>query len=106
MLVKLKVACAVAAESWIALVDCLITVITAVGATVNITGTVGSVVHIFWGVSKTAMVNEENMVDTAGDYEVTLASCPATTKIYFYIVDTDAGEQARTGIYSFTTIAA
>ena len=106
MLVKLKVACAVAAESWIPLVDCLVTTITAVGATVNITGTVGSVIHIMWGVSKTSMFNEENMTDTDGDYEVILAACPATTKIYFYIKDTDAGEQARTGIYSFTTIAA
>jgi len=106
MLVKLKVACAVAAESWVALVDCLITVITSSGATINITGTVGSTIKLYWGVSKTAMVNEEDMVDTAGDYEVTLAACSPTTKYYFYIKDTSAGEKARTGIYSFTTIAA
>lgn len=105
ILVKLKILCAVAAESWIPLVDCLVTTITAVGATVNITGTVGSVIHIFWGTSKTNMFNEENMADTAGDYEVTLTGCGASTKIYFYIKDTDAGEQARTGIYSFTTTA-
>lgn len=106
MLVKLKVACAVASESWIKLIDCLVTVIASDGAQINITGTVGSVIKLYWGVSKTAMVNEETMADTAGDYEVTLSACTPTTKYYFYIKDTDAGEQARTGIYTFTTIAA
>jgi len=105
MLVKLKVACAVAAESWVPLVDCLVTAIGAAGAQVNITGTVGSTVKLYWGTSKTSMFNEEAMVDTAGDYEVTLAACSASTKIYFYIKDTGVGECARTGIYSFTTTA-
>jgi len=105
MLVKLKVDCAVAAEAWVPLVVCLVTAIGAAGAQINITGTVGSVVHLFWGTSKTSMFNEENMVDTAGDYEVTLAACSATTKYYFYIADQDAANQARTGIYSFTTTA-
>lgn len=106
MLVKLKVACAVAAETWVALVDCLVTVIAADGAQINITGTVGSTIKLYWGVTKTAMVNEEDMVDTAGDYEVTLSACDPSTKYYFYIKDTTAANQARTGIYSFTTIAA
>jgi len=105
MLVKLKVACAVAAESWTPLVDCLVTAIGAAGAQINITGTVGSTIKLYWGTSKTSMFNEEAMADTAGDYEVTLAACGASTKIYFYIKDTGAGEQARTGIYSFTTTA-
>jgi hypothetical protein len=105
MLVKLKIACAVAAESWVPLVDCLVTAVGAAGAQVNITGTVGSTVKLYWGTSKTSMFNEEAMVDTAGDYEVTLAGCSASTKIYFYIKDAGVGEQARTGIYSFTTTA-
>jgi len=106
MLVKLKVICAVAEESWVALVDCLITAIASDGAQINVTGTVGSTIKLYWGVSKTAMVNEEDMADTAGDYEVTIATMSPTTKYYFYIKDTSAGEQARTGIYSFTTLAA
>ena len=106
VLVKLKVLCAVDAETWVALVNCLVTTITAVGATINITGTVGSTVKLYWGTSKTSMFNEEAMVDTAGDYEVTLAACAASTKYYFYIKDVTAANQARTGIYSFTTIAA
>jgi len=105
MLVKLKVACAVAAEAWVALVDCLVTAIASDGAQINITGTVGSTVKLYWGTSKTSMFNQESMVDTAGDYEVTLAACSATTKYYFYIVDETAANQARTGIYSFTTTA-
>lgn len=103
VLVKLKIVCAVATESWVALVDCLVTAIGAVGAQINITGTVGSTIKLYWGTSKTSMFNEESMVDTAGDYEVTLAACSGTTKYYFYIKDTGAGEQARTGIYTFTT---
>jgi len=105
VLVKLKIICAVAAESWVPLVDCLVTSIGAAGAQINITGTVGSTVKLYWGTSKTSMFNEEAMVDTAGDYEVTLAACNASTKYYFYIKDTGVGEQARTGIYSFTTTA-
>ena len=105
MLVKLKIACAVAAEAWVPLVDCLVTAIGAAGAKINITGTVGSTVKLYWGTSKTSMFNEEAMVDTAGDYEVTLAACSASTKIYFYIMDKTAANQARTGIYSFTTTA-
>ena len=105
MLVKLKIACAVASETWVALVDCLVTAVGAAGAKINITGTVGSTVKLYWGTSKTSMFNEEAMVDTAGDYEVTLAACSASTKIYFYIMDKTAANQARTGIYSFTTTA-
>jgi hypothetical protein len=105
MLVKLKIACAVAAEAWVPLVDCLVTAIGAAGAQINITGTIGSTVKLYWGTSKTSMFNEETMVDTAGDYEVTLAACGASTKIYFYIMDKTAANQARTGIYSFTTTA-
>ena len=105
MLVKLKIICAVASESWVALKDCLVTAVGAAGAQINITGTVGSTIKLYWGTSKTSMFNEESMVDTAGDYEVTLAACSASTKYYFYIKDVGAGEQARTGIYSFTTTA-
>lgn len=105
VLVKLKVLCAVAAESWIPLIECLVTAIAADGAQINITGTVGSTIKLYWGTSKTSMFNEEDMVDTAGDYEVTIATMNSLTKYYFYIKDTDAGECARTGIYSFTTIS-
>lgn len=105
MLVKLKIACAVAALTWIPLVECLVTAIGAAGAQINITGTVGSTIKLYWGTSKTSMFNEEAMVDTAGDYEVTLAACLASTKYYFYIVDTDVAGTARTGIYTFTTTA-
>ena len=105
MLVKLKITCAVASESWVALKDCLVTAVGAAGAQINITGTVGSTIKLYWGTSKTSMFNEESMVDTAGDYEVTLAACGASTKYYFYIQDKGAGEQARTGIYTFTTTA-
>jgi len=105
VLVKLKIACAVAAETWVALVNCLVTSIGAAGAVINITGTVGSTVKLYWGTSKTSMFNEESMVDTAGDYEVTLAACSASTKYYFYIADKTVANQARTGIYSFTTTA-
>jgi hypothetical protein len=105
MLVKLKIICAVAAESWVPLVDCLVTAIGAAGAQINITGTVGSTIKLYWGTSKTSMFNEEAMADTAGDYEVILAACGSSTKIYFYIEDKGAGEQARTGIYTFTTTA-
>ena len=105
MLVKLKIICAVAAEAWVPLVDCLVTAVGAAGAQINITGTVGSTVKLYWGTSKTSMFNQEAMADTAGDYEVTLAACGASTKYYFYIIDETAANQARTGIYTFTTTA-
>ena len=105
MLVKLKIACAVDGETWVPLVDCLVTAIGAAGATINITGVIGSTIKLYWGTSKTSMFNEEDMSDTDGDYEATLAACSATTKYYFYIKDTTAANQARTGIYTFTTTA-
>lgn len=105
VLVKLKVDCAVEGETWVPLVDCLVTSIGAAGAQINITGTVGSTIKLYWGTSKTSMFNEEAMVDTAGDYEVNLAACEASTKYYFYIIDKTAANQARTGIYTFKTTA-
>ena len=105
MLVKLKIVCAVDGDAWVPLVDCLVTSIGAAGATINITGVTGSTIKLYWGTSKTSMFNEEDMSDTDGDYEVTLAACSATTKYYFYIKDTTAANQARTGIYTFTTTA-
>lgn len=104
MLVKLKVACAVATDGWVPLVNCLITSIANDGALITITGTTGQTVKLFWGVSKTAMVNEEAMADGDPDYSVTLSACSASTKIYLYIIDTTASNQARTGIYEFTTL--
>jgi len=103
MLVKLKIVCAVDGDTWVPLVDCLVTAIGAAGATITITGTVGSTVKLYWGTSKTSMFNEEAMDDDAGEYSATLAACSATTKYYFYIKDTSADNQARTGIYTFTT---
>ena len=105
MLVKLKIACAVAVKTWIPLVDCLVTAVANDGCQVNITGTVGSTIKLYYGTSKTSMFNEEAMADTAGDYECTISAMAATTKYYFYIKDTDVVDTARTGIYTVTTIA-
>lgn len=105
VLVKLKVVCAVAAKTWIPLVNCLVTAIGAAGAQINITGTVGSTIKLMWGTSKTSMFNEESMADNVGDYEVTLVACSPLTTYYFYIKDTDVVDTARTGIYSFKTTA-
>ena len=104
--VKLKTLCFVKEWNWSKLVDCLITNITAAGSTVTITGVVAKVAKLYIGTSKTSMFTEFTGVDTAGEYVFTVINLSATTKYYFYIKNTSAEDDGRTGIYSFTTIAA
>jgi len=103
---KLKVLALVAGNAWSKLVNCLVTAITAVGCTVTVTGVVAKVAKLYIGTSKTSMFTEFVGVDTAGEYVFTITDLSALTKYYFYIKNTFADDDGRTGIYSFTTIAA
>jgi len=103
---KLKVLALVATHAWSKLVNCLISAITAVGCTVTITGVTAIEVKLYIGTSKTSMFTEFVGVNTAGTIVFTVTGLSALTKYYFYVKNTTADDDGRTGIYSFTTIAA
>jgi len=103
---KLKVNALVAAHAWSKLVDCLVTSITAVGCTVTITGVEAKVAKLYIGTSKTSMFTEFTGVDTTGEYVFTVTDLLPLTQYYFYVKNTFADDDGRTGIYTFKTIAA
>ncbi len=104
--VKLKVLASVAEHAWSKLVDCLVTAITDDGCTVTITGVVAKVAKLYIGTSKTSMFTEFVGVDTAGEYVFTVTGLSPLTKYYFYVKNTFADDDGRTGIYALETIAA
>lgn len=106
MFARLRIKNYIALQDWRPIVDCLITAIAADGAQINITSLEGEELDLYWGTSMTSMFNKEDMVDTAGDHEVTLSACTKSTTIYFYVINQSAITDARTGIYSFKTLAA
>jgi len=104
--IKLKVNAKILVHTWIKLVNCLVSAITAVGATVTIDVASDQTGILYIGTSKTSMFTEFVGVFAISEYTFTVTGLSALTKYYFYIKNTVVDEDARTGIYSFSTIAA
>jgi len=107
MCTKLKVDAKVLAENWVKLVVCLVTLITNAGCTVDISVASDQTGILYVGTSKTSMFTQFAGVFDAINfkYTFTVTGLNPLTKYYFYIANTAASEHARTGIYTFTTIA-
>lgn len=100
---------AILGNTWCRLHTVLVTTIDAVGANVAVTKVSGGdAPYINWGYSLTNMSTRTIMVDATGNswtYHLTAAA--ASSKVYFFIdVGTSGSDYARTGIYTFTTLAA
>ena len=106
MFTRLRVLADVAVHAWVTLTNCVITDITAVGATVTIDVASDQTGILYIGTSKTSMFTEFVGVFALTEYTFTVTGLNELTKYYFYIKNTVVDEDARTGIYSFTTIAA
>lgn len=105
MFTRFYVLAKVAAHTWTKLINCLISAITASGATVTITVASDKTGVLYLGTSKTSMLTTFAGTFTTDHYTFTVTGCSASTKYYFYVKNTLASEDARTGIYSFTTTA-
>jgi len=106
MFVKLYVLAKVAALAWVALTNCVISVILATTATVDIDVASDQTGILYIGTSKTSMLDQFVGVFSIDKYTFSLTALNPDTRYYFYIANTIAGEAARTGIYSFKTAAA
>lgn len=105
MFTRFYVLAKVAAHAWVKLTNCLITPIAATTATVVISVASDQTGILYIGTSKTSMLTQFAGVFSVNKYTFSLTGLVATTKYYFYIENTKASEDARTGIYSFTTTA-
>lgn len=98
----------VAAKTWTKLTNCVISGITASGATVEIDVASDQSSVLYYGTSKTALYNSvAGTFDSINlKYTFTLSGLVAGTEYFFYIANTATEEAARTGIYTFKTLAA
>ena len=106
MFTRLRVLADVAVHAWVTLTNCMVSAITGVGATVTIDVASDQTGILYIGTSKTSMFTEFVGVFGVSEYTFTVDGLSELTKYYFYIKNTVVDEDARTGIYSFTTIAA
>jgi hypothetical protein len=95
----------VAAHTWTKLTNVLVSSITSSGASVAVSVASDKTGKLYLGTSKTSMLTQFSGTFSTDHYTFTLSGLSANTKYYFYIKNTTSGEDARTGIYSFTTSA-
>jgi len=106
LFVKYYIAAKVATHTWTKLTGAAISDIAATGATVTISVASDKTGKLYIGTKMTSMFTEFAGAFDANKYTFTITDLNELTKYYFYIKNTAASEDARTGIYSFTTIAA
>ena len=106
LFVKYYIAAKVATETWTKLTGYAIANIAATGATVTISVASDKTGKLYLGSKMTSLFTEYAGSFNEGKYTFTITGLSELTKYYLYIANTANGEAARTGIYSFTTIAA
>ena len=106
MFVKYYIAAKVATQTWTKLTGYAISDIAATGATVTISVASDKTGKLYIGTKDTSMFTEFAGSFDANKYTFTITGLSELTKYYLYIKNTAEGEAARTGIYSFSTIAA
>ena len=106
MFTKLRVLADVAVHAWVTLTAVAISSITAVGASVVVDVASDQTGKLYIGTSKTSMFTEFSGAFDTDHYTFTLNGLSELTTYYFYIANEAASEDARTGIYTFKTIAA
>ncbi len=105
MFVKLYVLAKVAVKTWGALTDCIIeSILASCSVTIDVPSDLTGILYI--GTSKTSMLTQFVGAYVDPGYTFTVIDLLADTRYYFYIANTIADEEARTGIYSFKTAAA
>lgn len=106
MFTKFYIQAKVANKTWTNLKNCLISNILATSATVTIDCASDQTGKLYIGTSKTLMLTSFDGTFNTNKYTFSLTGLTAGTTYYFYIINTKAGEGARTGIYTFTTASA
>jgi len=105
LFVKYYIAAKVATETWTKLTGYAISNIAATGATVTISVASDKTGKLYLGSKMTSLFTEYAGTFNEGKYTFTITGLSELTKYYLYIANTAEGEAARTGIYSFTTVA-
>jgi len=105
MFVKYYIAAKVATQTWTKLTKYTITNITATGAIIIINVASDKTGKLYIGTKMTSMHAEYAGTFNEDKYEFSITGLTQLTKYYLYIANTAEGEAARTGIYSFTTLA-
>ncbi len=106
MFVKHYLTQLVAGNAWTTLSNVVVSSITDTGATITADIASDETTKIYYGTSLTNMRESDSLVFGTGDTEVDLTGLSASTTYYFYLINEEASEGARTGIYEFTTAAA
>lgn len=106
MFTKFYIQAKVANKTWTNLKNCLISNTLATSATVTIDCASDQTGKLYIGTSKTLMLTSFDGTFNTNKYTFSLTGLTAGTTYYFYIINTKAGEGARTGIYTFTTASA
>lgn len=104
--VQIVVKALIAGYTFTPITDVTVSSPTTTGATIEASILSDCTSKIFYGPSKTTMLENASMTYDSGEISVTLTDCVADTTYYFYIQNTKAGESGRTGIYVFKTASA
>lgn len=89
----------VAGNSWTSLKNVQVSSVTSSGFQVDVDCSADETAKLYYGTSPTNMTNEVSGTYSGGTWIFTLSGLSSSTKYYFYIKNTAAGESARTGIY-------
>ena len=95
----------VGGDAFTELSNCAISDIADDSASVSIDVASDKTGKLYLGTSKTLMPTEIDGTFDTDHYDFDLTDLAASTKYYFYIKNTAAGEAGRTGIYTFETTA-
>lgn len=106
MFTKFYVQAKVATHTWTKLTAVVTSAITDTGATVTVQVPSDKTGKLYIGTSNTSMLIPFTGAWLTDHYTFTITGLSPSTKYFFYVKNTSAGEDARTGIYTLTTIAA
>lgn len=104
--IKHVVEAKVAGDTFNPLYNCLISDVASTTATVEIDCGADKTAKLYWGTSKTFMPNEEEGTFVSPTWTFSLTGLPSNSYIYFYVKNTGADEQGKSGIYFFKTLSA
>jgi len=100
----LKITAEKEGSTWNKLTNCIIYDVTGTGFKVDVDVSSDLSGKLYIGTSKYSMLTEFVGVFSVNKYTFTITGLLQTTKYYFYIENTAANENARTGVYSKKTI--
>lgn len=103
---KYFIAAMIAGHTWTPLTQVDISAVTTTTATVKANVASDKTGKLYLGTSSTSMLVPFTGTFLGSEYTFSLTGLSASTKYFFYIINTSTGEAARSGVYTLTTPAA